>query len=102
MHANPFPYANDHQRYNTWNCRFRQTFEQNVFKAALDGGFDCPNGNGAMAYGGCTFCRAAGPGDVAGSRTDDLAIPLLNALDAEFERCDHYQGKRDKEEVAAG
>lgn len=69
---NPFPYTNDHKRYHTWNYHLRQTFGHKVFKVALDGGFDCPNRDGTVAYGGCTFCSAAGSGDFAGNRADDL------------------------------
>lgn len=70
--SNPFPYANDNKRYHTWNYHLRQTFGHKVFKVALDAGFDCPNRDGTVAYGGCTFCSAAGSGDFAGDRHDDL------------------------------
>ncbi|WP_141433748.1 TIGR01212 family radical SAM protein [Bacillus sp. 03113] len=70
--ANPFTYASDQKRYHTWNYHLRNTFGHKVFKVALDGGFDCPNRDGTVAYGGCTFCSAAGSGDFAGNRADDL------------------------------
>lgn len=69
---NPFPYANDNKRYHTWNYHLRKQFGHKVFKVALDGGFDCPNRDGTVAFGGCTFCSAAGSGDFAGQRTDSL------------------------------
>ena len=69
---NPFPYSVEDKRYHTWNYHLRQTFGHKVFKVALDGGFDCPNRDGTVAYGGCTFCSAAGSGDFAGNRADDL------------------------------
>ncbi|WP_156178248.1 TIGR01212 family radical SAM protein [Bacillus sp. SA1-12] len=69
---NPFLYASDDKRYHTWNYHLRHTFGHKVFKVALDGGFDCPNRDGTVAYGGCTFCSAAGSGDFAGNRADDL------------------------------
>ncbi|WP_100331899.1 TIGR01212 family radical SAM protein [Bacillus xiapuensis] len=72
MKVNPFPYASDHKRYHTWNYHLRNKFGHKVFKVALDGGFDCPNRDGTVAYGGCTFCSAAGSGDFAGKRTDPL------------------------------
>lgn len=72
IQANPFPYASDHKRYHTWNYHLRQQFGQKVFKVALDGGFDCPNRDGTVAHGGCTFCSADGSGDYAGSRVDHL------------------------------
>ncbi|MGM9925123.1 MAG: TIGR01212 family radical SAM protein, partial [Bacillus sp. (in: firmicutes)] len=67
---NPFLYASDDKRYHTWNYHLRKTFGHKVFKVALDGGFDCPNRDGTVAHGGCTFCSAAGSGDFAGNRVD--------------------------------
>lgn len=72
--TNPFPYAADQKRYHTWNYHLRNHFGEKVFKIALDGGFDCPNRDGTVAYGGCTFCSAEGSGDYAGNRADDLNI----------------------------
>ncbi|WP_163652674.1 TIGR01212 family radical SAM protein [Listeria sp. PSOL-1] len=69
---NPFPYSNDNKRYHTWNYCLRNHFGEKTFKIALDGGFDCPNRDGTVAKGGCTFCSAAGSGDFAGSRKVDL------------------------------
>ncbi|QNG60849.1 TIGR01212 family radical SAM protein [Bacillus sp. PAMC26568] len=69
---NPFPYAADEKRYHTWNYHLRNEFGHKVFKIALDGGFDCPNRDGSVARGGCTFCSAAGSGDFAGNRAEDL------------------------------
>ncbi|GAA0465088.1 TIGR01212 family radical SAM protein [Alkalibacillus silvisoli] len=71
---NPFPYSFDHKRYHSWNYHLKQTFGHKVFKVALDGGFDCPNRDGTVAYGGCTFCSAAGSGDFAGDRSEDLKV----------------------------
>ena len=69
---NPFAYAADNKRYHTWNYHLRGEFGHKVFKIALDGGFDCPNRDGTVAHGGCTFCSAAGSGDFAGNRVDSL------------------------------
>lgn len=71
---NPFPYSTDNKRYHTWNYHLRQTFGSKVFKVSLDAGFDCPNRDGTVAFGGCTFCSAAGSGDFAGNRTEDVII----------------------------
>ncbi|MGA8944258.1 MAG: TIGR01212 family radical SAM protein [Thermoactinomyces sp.] len=60
------------KRYHTWNGHLRRVFGQKVFKVALDGGFTCPNRDGKVAIGGCTFCSARGSGDFAGNRRDDL------------------------------
>ncbi|MCM2604723.1 TIGR01212 family radical SAM protein [Rossellomorea marisflavi] len=72
IETNPFPYAADQKRYHTWNYHLRGHFGHKVFKVALDGGFDCPNRDGTAAFGGCTFCSAAGSGDFAGNRAESL------------------------------
>ncbi|WP_018921794.1 TIGR01212 family radical SAM protein [Salsuginibacillus kocurii] len=60
------------KRYHTLNHHFRAHFGEKVMKIPLDGGFDCPNRDGNVATGGCTFCSARGSGDFAGDRKDDL------------------------------
>ncbi|AMA73899.1 MULTISPECIES: TIGR01212 family radical SAM protein [Aneurinibacillus] len=60
------------KRYHTWNYHLRQQFGDKVFKVMLDAGFTCPNRDGTIAIGGCTFCSARGSGDFAGWRRDDL------------------------------
>ena len=57
------------KRYNTLNGFLREKFEgQKTYKISLDGGFTCPNRDGKVARGGCTFCSARGSGDFAGDR----------------------------------
>lgn len=70
--TNPFQYSTDNKRYHTWNYHLRNEFGHKVFKVALDAGFDCPNRDGTVAHGGCTFCSVAGSGDFAGNRVDDI------------------------------
>lgn len=60
------------KRFRSWNYEMRERFGAKVFKVTLDAGFTCPNRDGAIATGGCTFCSARGSGDFAGSRRDDL------------------------------
>lgn len=57
-----------------------------MFKVALDGGFDCPNRDGTVAHGGCTFCSAAGSGDFAGNRADDLLTQFKEVRDRMHEK----------------
>ncbi len=58
--------------YYTWNNHLKDHFGSKVMKISLDAGFDCPNRDGQVAYGGCTFCSQRGSGDFAGDRKDDL------------------------------
>jgi len=44
------------QRYFAYNFFLRQRFGQRVQKVSIDAGFTCPNVDGTVAVGGCTFC----------------------------------------------
>jgi radical SAM protein (TIGR01212 family) len=69
------------KRFHTWNYEMRKQFNQKVFKVMLDAGFTCPNRDGQIATGGCTFCSARGSGDFAGSRRDDLVTQFNKVRD---------------------
>ena len=56
------------KRYHSLNYFLRNKFGEKIYKISLDGGFTCPNRDGKVAKGGCTFCSARGSGDYAGSR----------------------------------
>lgn len=60
----PFPYTFDQKRYHTWNYALRKQFGEKIMKISLDGGFTCPNRDGYVASGGCTFCSAHGSGEI--------------------------------------
>ncbi|MGM9986820.1 MAG: TIGR01212 family radical SAM protein [Bacillaceae bacterium] len=79
--SNPFPYTLDNKRYHTWNYHLRQEFGHKVFKVSIDAGFDCPNRDGTVAFGGCTFCSAAGSGDFAGDRVEDVVVQFHKIKD---------------------
>ncbi|MDO3408729.1 TIGR01212 family radical SAM protein [Saccharibacillus sp. CPCC 101409] len=69
------------KRFHTWNTEMHDQFGEKVFKVMLDAGFSCPNRDGSIAKGGCTFCSARGSGDFAGSRRDDLVTQFNNIRD---------------------
>src|SRR5271163_4403013 len=43
-------------RFYTYNFFLRQKFGQRVQKVSIDAGFTCPNVDGTVTTGGCTFC----------------------------------------------
>ena len=45
------------KRYNSYNEYFKQTFGQRVQKVSIDAGFTCPNRDGTVGTGGCTYCN---------------------------------------------
>ena len=56
------------KRYHSLNYFLRNKYGEKIYKIPLDGGFTCPNRDGKVAKGGCTFCSSHGSGDFAGSR----------------------------------
>lgn len=56
---------------------YRERYGCKVYKLSLDGGFTCPNRDGHVGTGGCTFCSNSGSGDFAAH--GDLAQQLEQA-----------------------
>ncbi|HAX73576.1 MAG TPA: TIGR01212 family radical SAM protein [Firmicutes bacterium] len=71
---NPFPYSYADKRYHTWNYHLKERFHQKIFKVMINAGFTCPNIDGTVKYGGCTFCSTNGSGDFAGNPEDELKV----------------------------
>lgn len=47
----------DSRRFNSYNSYFTREFGGRVQKISIDAGFSCPNRDGKISTGGCTFCR---------------------------------------------
>lgn len=45
-----------HQIYNDYGAWMRRQFPFRVQKISIDAGFSCPNRDGHISHGGCTFC----------------------------------------------
>ena len=50
-----FPWG-DTRRFNSYNAYFTKQFGSRVQKISIDAGFSCPNRDGKINTGGCTFC----------------------------------------------
>ena len=44
-------------RYNSYGRFLKEKFGCRVAKISVDGGFSCPNRDGTLATGGCTYCN---------------------------------------------
>ena len=76
-----FPYSDDpNKRYHTWNYALRQQFGEKISKVPIDGGFDCPNRDGTVAKGGCTFCSVSGSGDMIVAPSDPLPLQFQKEI----------------------
>lgn len=47
----------DNRRFNSCSGYFRRTFGGRIQKVAVNAGFTCPNRDGTIGRGGCTFCN---------------------------------------------
>ena len=81
-------------RYHSLNFFLRKKFGHRVQKVSIDAGFTCPNVDGTVAIGGCTFCdnRSFSPSRRTSRR------PVLEQIDDGIRRlklrykCDHFIG----------
>lgn len=46
----------DGRRFNSYSGYFRRMFGSRVQKLSVNAGFTCPNRDGTLSHGGCTFC----------------------------------------------
>ncbi len=47
----------DNRRFNSYGAYFKRQFGGRVQKVTINAGFTCPNRDGSLASGGCTFCN---------------------------------------------
>ena len=51
-----YPWGHE-RRFNAYANYFRNHFGERVQKLSLDAGFTCPNRDGSLGVGGCTYCN---------------------------------------------
>jgi radical SAM superfamily enzyme len=82
-------------RYHSYRYFLRQKFgKRRVQKVSLDAGFTCPNVDGTVATGGCTFCdnRSFSPSRrnrLAGTSRREIRQRILDQLDDGIRRLKH-------------
>ena len=52
-------YFPDGKRYSSFVGYFKKTYGERLQKIVLDAGFTCPNRDGSVGHGGCTYCNNA-------------------------------------------
>lgn len=65
--------------YRTLSQHYRSKFGCKVYKLAIDAGFTCPNRDGTVGTGGCSFCSASGGGDFAEKHCASICEQLEKA-----------------------
>ena len=69
----------DNKRYYSLNEYCKQTCGDKVYRLSLNGGMTCPNRDGSLSFGGCTFCSEGGSGDFATAYDISISAQLAEA-----------------------
>lgn len=72
---------NNNRRFYSLNDFFKENFQKKIYKVSLDGGFTCPNRDGKVGYGGCTFCSSLGSGEFTGTKSKSITEQIDEQLE---------------------
>ena len=61
------------ERYKHLNKYLKEKFGERTLKICIDGGFTCPNRDGAKGFGGCIFCSEKGSGEHIKSNFENMS-----------------------------
>lgn len=78
---NKFKYSDSNKRYYTLDYFYKNKFKSKVFKVSLNAGFNCPNKDGTVGFGGCIYCSKLGSGDYAGDLKKSLTEQFIEVRD---------------------
>ena len=67
------------KRYHSLNEHCKQTFGDKVYRLSLNAGCTCPNRDGSLSTGGCTFCSEGGSGDFAACYDVSISAQIAEA-----------------------
>lgn len=67
------------KRYFSLNEYCKQAFGDKVYRLSLNGGMTCPNRDGSLGIGGCTFCSEGGSGDFAATYDVSVSAQIAEA-----------------------
>jgi hypothetical protein len=82
------------KRYATFNEELRRRFGCRVQRISLDAGFSCPNRDGSIGVGGCSFCNQRGAAAVG--------VPVELPLADQLARSKEYLRRKFKAEKFLG
>lgn len=78
-------------RYNKLGQVLRATFGEQVAKISLDGGYTCPNRDGTIAKGGCSYCGEGSRGLIERSGSLERQFAAAKALRKEKKFIAYFQ-----------
>ena len=67
------------KRYYSLNEYCKNAFGDKVYRLSLNAGCTCPNRDGKLSFGGCTFCSEGGSGDFAADYNVSIATQIAEA-----------------------
>jgi hypothetical protein len=67
-----FKYSDSNKRYYTLDYYYKHKYKSKIAKISLNIGLSCPNKDGTVGFGGCTYCSKLGSGDFAGNPKESL------------------------------
>ena len=66
-------------RYLSLNEYCKQVFRTKVYRLSLNAGCSCPNRDGTLGFGGCSFCSEGGSGDFAATYDISISTQIAEA-----------------------
>lgn len=80
------------RRYNSYVGYFRKVYGERLQKVVVDAGFTCPNRDGSVGLGGCTYCDNAAFHPAYSSRNVPIAQQIDEGID--FHRVRYRNAER--------
>ena len=62
----------------TLSAALKQQYGEKIYKLSLNSGCTCPNRDGTVGFGGCTFCSEGGSGEFASS-AEEIEVQIEEA-----------------------
>lgn len=81
------------KRYSSFVGYFKMKYGERLQKIVLDAGFTCPNRDGTVGHGGCTFCDNAAFHPSYSTAGKDLILQLDEGIEfhkVRYRNTDHY------------
>jgi radical SAM protein (TIGR01212 family) len=76
--STPFPGGN---RYNSYGSFLKQKFGCRVYKVVVDAGLSCPNRDGSIGTGGCTYCTNDSFRPAAVARQKPISVQVAEGIE---------------------
>jgi hypothetical protein len=76
----PGPFR-DGSRYRAYGAFLKEKFGCRVHKISVDAGFSCPNRDGTVAWGGCTYCNNDAFRPASARRPDSVTEQIRNGME---------------------